>query len=92
LAILRAPTLAIGLAKTRYRGRPVGRTLSATFPRLTDLGPMCSVGRPSDTYSYTLSEEVIGLRARFSKFRALLYTGATLATFLLAAGAKWKNN
>jgi hypothetical protein len=40
----------------------------------------------------TPSEEVIVLRARFSKFRALLYTGATLATFLLAAGAKWKNN
>jgi hypothetical protein len=40
----------------------------------------------------TLSEEVTVLRARFSKFRALLYTGATLATFLLAVGAKWKNN
>jgi hypothetical protein len=25
-----------------------------------------------------------------SKIRALLYTGATLASLLLAAGAKWK--
>jgi hypothetical protein len=25
-----------------------------------------------------------------SKLRALLYTGATLATLLLAAGARWK--
>jgi hypothetical protein len=27
-----------------------------------------------------------------SKLRAMLYTGATLATLLLAAGAKWKPN
>jgi hypothetical protein len=26
------------------------------------------------------------------RIRALLYTGATLATLLLAAGAKWKPN
>lgn len=33
------------------------------------------------------------MRANIAKFpwRRLLYTGATLATFLLAAGAKWKN-
>jgi hypothetical protein len=26
-----------------------------------------------------------------TKWRHMLYVGATLATFLLAAGAKWKN-
>ena len=33
------------------------------------------------------------MRAKIAKFpwRHLLFTGATLATFLLAAGAKWKN-
>jgi hypothetical protein len=33
------------------------------------------------------------MRANIAKFpwRRLLYTSATLATFLLAAGAKWKN-
>jgi hypothetical protein len=42
-------TLAIGLAKTRYRGTPVGRKLSGPVPRFTDLGPMCSGGRATDT-------------------------------------------
>jgi hypothetical protein len=28
---------------------------------------------------------------RVNRLRHLLYTGATLATFLLAIGAKWKN-
>ena len=33
------------------------------------------------------------MRANIAKvpWRRLLYTGATLAAFLLAAGAKWKN-
>jgi len=33
------------------------------------------------------------MRAKFRKFpwRHLLFTGATLATVLLAAGARWKN-
>lgn len=33
------------------------------------------------------------MRAKLTKFpwRHMLYTGATLATLLLAAGAKWKN-
>jgi len=50
------------------------------------------VARPTLETTATPSEEVIVLRARFNKFRALIYTGATLATFLLAAGARWKNN
>ena len=29
---------------------------------------------------------------RGTNWRYLIYTGATLATFLLAAGAKWKNH
>jgi hypothetical protein len=33
------------------------------------------------------------VRARIKvRWRYLVYTGATLATFLLAAGAKWKNS
>jgi hypothetical protein len=34
------------------------------------------------------------MRAKINSipWKHLLYTGATLATFLLAAGAKWKNN
>jgi hypothetical protein len=28
---------------------------------------------------------------RNNRWRHLMYVGATLATFLLAAGAKWKN-
>jgi hypothetical protein len=33
------------------------------------------------------------MREKFTKFPwlSLLYTGATLAAFLLAAGARWKN-
>jgi len=32
------------------------------------------------------------MRARITRsWRTLFYTGATLATVLLAAGAKWKN-
>jgi hypothetical protein len=45
-------TLAIDLVEARYRGTPVGRKLSGPFPRLTDLGPMCSGGRATDTESH----------------------------------------
>jgi hypothetical protein len=37
-------------------------------------------------------KEVIGLHSKFPSvsWRHLLYSGATLATLLLAAGARWK--
>ena len=31
------------------------------------------------------------MKATITRLRGLLYTGATLATLLLASGAKWKN-
>ena len=31
------------------------------------------------------------MKAKITSLRSLLYTGATLATLLLASGAKWKN-
>jgi len=36
-------------------------------------------------------KEVIGVRAKLN-WRYLLYTGTTLATLLLAAGARWRPN
>jgi hypothetical protein len=47
--------------------------------------------RPATHHADTFStdERRYGMKL---KLRALLYTGATLATLLLAAGAKWKPN
>jgi hypothetical protein len=40
------------------------------------------------------TQKEVAMRARFSSvnWRHLLYVGATLATTLLAAGAKWRNH
>jgi hypothetical protein len=55
----------------------------------TECEPMTH--RPATHHADTFStdERRYGMKL---KLRALLYTGATLATLLLAAGAKWKPN
>jgi hypothetical protein len=46
---------------------------------------------PVDT-SRERTKEVIGMRAKFSGWKHLLYTAAALATLVLAAGARYKPN
>ena len=62
--------------------RPIG---------VRDPRPIGGRASPADT-SRERTKEVIGMRAKISGWKHLLYTAAALATLVLAAGARYKPN